>query len=60
MPILVTFLFVAHIFLVTINFRKKHHILQSGSHWFVAQIIYKAFLVNVTIMGKSKANFRVL
>jgi hypothetical protein len=37
MPILVTFLFVSHIFLVTIHFSKKHHFLKSLSHLLVAQ-----------------------
>jgi hypothetical protein len=60
MPILVTFLFVSHIFLVTIHFSKKHHFLKSLSHLLVAQKICKTFFVNVTIMGKSKIDIRVL
>ncbi len=51
--ILVTFLFVSHIFLVTIHFNKKHHLFKSLSHLLVAQNICKAFLVNVIIMKRN-------
>jgi len=41
---------VTHLF-ATIHFIKKHHSLESLSHSLVAQTIYKAFFVNVIIMG---------
>jgi presenilin-like A22 family membrane protease len=44
------FVCVTH-FLVTVHFSKKHHSLESLSHSLVAQTIYKAFFVNVTVMG---------
>jgi hypothetical protein len=50
MPILVTILFVLHIFLVTIHFSTKHHYLESLSLSLVAQNICKAFFVNVILM----------
>jgi len=53
MSILVLFLFVSHMFLITIRFSKKHHYLESLSHLLIAQNIRKAFFVNVIIMGET-------
>jgi len=50
MPLLITFLFVSH-FWVIVYFNKKHHYLKSLSHSLIAQNICKAFFINMIIMG---------